>query len=61
MLLWMVGCGPRFLIQWSNCRDTEAKGEYQQKEEEIDDVEEEEELSDDVMEVEKKKSETKFL
>ena len=53
----MVSCGPWFLVKWSICRVTEVKGKYQQKEEELDDVEEEEEI-DDVMEVDKLESET---
>ena len=48
----MAGCGPLFLVQCSNCRVTEVKGEYhyQQEDEKLDNVEEEEEL-DHVMEV----------
>ena len=57
MVLWMVAFVPRFQVQWSICRVTEVKGEYQQEEEELNDVEEEEVL-DDLMEVEKQESET---
>ena len=59
MVLWKVSCGRRFLVQWSICRVTEGKGEYQQEEEELYDVEEEEEL-DDVMLVEKQESSQRF-
>ena len=60
MVLWMVGCGPRFLVEGSICRVTDVKIEYQQEEDELDDVEEEKEL-DDVMEVEKKESGRKVV